>query len=201
MASFDLLLLPATTYCPPSAAQARKTQRSLNTIMEDEVTTQRNSMIMAQEKASRTAEWLSPMSDNFPTPRGNHFMSAPKAESTTASESEDESIISGTPSSAPWTRTSFTTEATEFDDLYDVSSDDDARRKPSVRRRSATRQTSRGSSRASVDSRISRSSLPVLAIPSKGDPWPGHEAFKALTSPIPPTPPPKVPMSPALFSY
>jgi SAM-dependent methyltransferase len=208
MATLDLLLLPATTYCPPSAAQARKTQRSLNTIMEDEVTSQRNSMIMmnrqsqAYEKASRTAEWLSPMSDNFPTPRGNHFMSAPIAEST-ASESE-ESIISGTsgtPSSAPWTRTSFTTEATDFDDLYDVSSDDEARRKPSVRRRSATRQTSRSSSRQSVDSRTSRKSLPVLAIPSQGDPWPGHEAFKALTSPIPPTPPPKVPMSPALFQY
>jgi SAM-dependent methyltransferase len=181
--------------------------------MEDEETSQRNSMMMMnrlsqeqQQKVSRTAEWLSPLSDNFPTPRGNHFMPAPIAESTDASDSESESIISSTsrtPSSAPWTRTSFTTEATDFDDIYDVSSDDEARRKPSVRRRSAQRQHSRGS-RASVDSissRTSRNSLPVLAIPSQGDPWPGHEAFKALTSPIPPTPPPKVPMSPALFSY
>ena len=207
MATLDFLL-PATTYCPPSAAQARKTPRALNTIMEDEETSQRNSMIMmdrrsqAQTKASRTAEWLSPLSDHFPTPRGNHFMPAPRPESTAASDSESESIISATPSSAPWTKTSFTTEATEFDDLYDVSSDDEARRKPSMRR-SATRQANRAnrSSVDSISSRTSRSSLPVLAIPSQGDPWPGVEAFKALTSPIPPTPPPKVPMSPALFSY
>lgn len=204
MATLDLL--PATTYSPPSPAQARKTNKTLNTIMEDDEESQRNSMMMErrrsqEQKASRTAQWLSPLSDHFPTPRGNHFMSAPIPESTDSSDNE--SIVSPTPSSAPWTRTSFTTEATDFDDLYDVSSDEDSRRKSSVRRRSATRQNTRAN-RSSVDSitsKTSRNSLPVLAIPSQGDPWPGVEAFKKLTSPIPPTPPPKVPMSPALFSY
>ncbi|KAG9228362.1 hypothetical protein BJ875DRAFT_477673 [Amylocarpus encephaloides] len=210
MATLDFLL-PATTYSPPAPAQARKTQRALNTIVEHEESSQLSARIMmdrrrSQElKASRTAEWLSPQSDNFPTPRGNHFMPAPTPESLAYSDTE--SIISATssatPSSAPWTRTSFTTEATDFDDLYDVSSDEDSRRKNAMRRRSATRQTSRGN-RSSIDSiasKASRNALPTLAIPSQGDPWPGHEAFKALTSPIPPTPPPKVPMSPALFQY
>ncbi|KAH6670631.1 hypothetical protein B0J14DRAFT_485854 [Halenospora varia] len=149
----------------------------------------------------KKADYLSPWSDHFPTPRGNHFMSAPIPPSTSSSDTESD--ISPCPSSAPWTRTSFTTEATDFDDLYDVSSDEDSRRKNSVRRRSATRQINRAnrSSVDSVSSKTSRNSLPVLAIPSQGDPWPGVEAFKLLTSPVPPTPPPKVPMSPALFSY
>ncbi|CAG8984199.1 hypothetical protein HYALB_00004182 [Hymenoscyphus albidus] len=202
MATLDLL--PAITYSPPSSAQARKTNKTLNTIMEDDEES-RKSMLMESRrsqgyKASQTAQWLSPLSD-FPTPRGNHFMSAHIPESTDASDSE--SSISPTPSSAPWTRTSFTTDATDFDDLYDVSSDEDSRRKSSVRRRSAIRQNTRAN-RSSVDSitsKTSRNSLPLLAIPSQGDPWPGVEAFKKLTSPIPPTPPPKVPMSPALFSY
>ncbi|RDL38475.1 uncharacterized protein BP5553_02815 [Venustampulla echinocandica] len=206
MATLDFL--PATTYAPPPPVQARRGQRqkSLNTIMEDEDESQRGSMIMdrrrSRDRSPKKADWLSPLSDHFPTPRGNHFMSAPIPPSTSSSDTE--SIPSPTPSSAPWTRASFTTEATEFDDLYDVSSDEDTRRKPSLRRRSSTTGQINRPKRSSVDSiysRTSRDSLPPLAIPSRGDPWPGVEAFKLLTSPVAPTPPPKVPMSPALFSY
>ncbi|KAF4636540.1 hypothetical protein G7Y89_g1547 [Cudoniella acicularis] len=203
MATLDFL--PATTYCPPSPAQDRRKQNPLNTIMEDDEESQRSSMItdrrQGRERSPKKADYLSPWSDHFPTPRGNHFMSAPIPPSTSSSDTESD--ISPCPSSAPWTKTSFTTEATDFDDLYDVSSDEDSRRKNTIRRRSATRQVNRAnrSSVDSISSKTSRDSLPVLAIPLQGDPWPGVEAFKLLTSPIPPTPPPKVPMSPALFSY
>ncbi|TVY82007.1 hypothetical protein LSUE1_G005524, partial [Lachnellula suecica] len=202
MATLDLL--PATTYQPPSPVQVQRKRRSLNTIMEDEEESMRGSVMVesrrSRDRSPQKADWLSPLSDHFPTPRGNHFMSAPIAQSATSSDTES---ISPALSSAPWTRDSFTTEATEFDDLYDVSSDEDARIKNSARRRNSTRQ-SRHVKRLSVDSnssRSSRNSLPSLVIPSQGDPWPGVEAFKMLTSPIPPTPPPKVPMSPAIFSY
>lgn len=145
------------------------------------------------------AAWLSPLSDHFPTPRGNHFMSAPIAASTDDSESESDSPA---PSSAPWTRDSFTTNATDFDDLYDASSDDEVRRRKSVVKKNTTRTANRSnrSSFESATSRASRKSLPAL-VTTQGDPWPGVAAFKLLSSPIPPTPPPKVPMSPAIFSY
>ena len=111
------------------------------------------------------ANWLSPLSDHFPTPRGNHFMSAPIPQSD---DSSDAGSISPSPSSAPWTRDSYTTEATEFDDLYDVSSDEETRRKKTIVRRNSARQATK-SNRSSADSsttRSSRTSLPALVIPS-----------------------------------
>jgi SAM-dependent methyltransferase len=90
------------------------------------------------------------------------------------------------------------TDNTEFDDLYDVSSDEDSKHKSSVARMNSTKST-RSARRSSTGSAISRQSL-SLVIPG-GDPWPGVAAFKLLTSPVPPTPPPKVPMSPAIFSF
>ncbi|TVY18503.1 hypothetical protein LARI1_G003141 [Lachnellula arida] len=201
MATLDLL--PATTYRPPSPVQVQRKRRSLNTIMEDDDESTRGSAMIegrrSRDRSPKMADWLSPLSDHFPTPRGNHFMSAPIPPSTSSSDTES---VSPTPSSAPWTRDSFTTEATEFDDIYDVSSDEDARIKNSARRNSARQ--SKHVKRHSVDSntsRSSRSSLPSLMIPAGGDPWPGVAAFKLLASPVPPTPPPKVPMSPAIFSY
>ncbi|KAK0119883.1 hypothetical protein ONS95_011313 [Cadophora gregata] len=200
-------LLPATTYRPPSPVQARRRRRSLKTIIEeDDVESTRGSSFIqvhrGRDISPKMAEWLSPLSDHFPTPRGNHFMSAPIPQSD---DSSDAGSISPSPSSAPWTRDSFTTEATEFDDLYDVSSDEETRRRKNLVRRNSARQTTTKSNRSSADSsttRSSLSSLPALVIPSsQGDPWPGVAAFKLLTSPVPPTPPPKVPMSPAIFSY
>lgn len=124
-------------------------------------------------------------------------MSAPICPSTSSSDTGDESPA---PSSTPWTRQSFMTDATDFDDLYDASSDEDVRKRSSVARRNSTRQ-SKQSRRSSTGSTTSGGSLPKLVIPSGGDPWPGVAAFKLLSSPVPPTPPPKVPMSPAIFSY
>ncbi|KAG0648146.1 hypothetical protein D0Z07_5805 [Hyphodiscus hymeniophilus] len=147
----------------------------------------------------KKANWLSPLSDHFPTPRGNHFMSAPiPYSSEESSDSENDSL---TPSSAPWTRNSYSTEATEFDDLYDVSSDEDERRKVVVRKNSKRQETK--TDREAEATTGNRAALPALVIPTGGDPWPGINNFKAMTSPasVPPTPPPKVPMSPAMFQY
>ncbi|CZR53888.1 related to verprolin [Phialocephala subalpina] len=202
-------LLPATTYRPPSPGQARRRRRSLNTIMEDEEDSNRGSMVevrRSRNMSPRKADWLSPLSDHFPTPRGIHFMSAPIPPSSVEDSDNDNDIesVSPTPSSAPWTRDSYTTEATEFDDLYDASSDEEKKKRVRARAKRNNSQKSdraKRSSGSSTGSRASLSSLPSLAIPSGGDPWPGVAAFKLLTSPVPPTPPPKVPMSPAIFKY
>ncbi|PBP23955.1 methyltransferase domain-containing protein [Diplocarpon rosae] len=201
-------ILPAKTYTspPPPPGQALRRRQSLNTIMEDEEESTRGSVVegrRGRDVSPKMAVRLSPLSEHFPTPRGNHFMSAPIPQ---ADDSSEAASISPSLSSAPWTRESFTTEATEFDDLYDVSSDEEERQRKNFARRNSARQETR-SNRSSTDSgasRSSRTSLPALVIPSQppqGDPWPGVAALKAMASPVPPTPPPKVPMSPAIFSY
>ncbi|KAH8593710.1 hypothetical protein B0O99DRAFT_626873 [Bisporella sp. PMI_857] len=209
-----LEFLPSTTYRPASApGQVPRRRPSLNTIIEVDEESHRGSNLAAkmgmdrgrnrspQDRSPKEAlvSWhLSPLSDHFPTPRGNHFLSAPICPSTPASTDRDTS--SPAPSSGLWTRQSFMTEATDFDDLYDASSDEDSRRKSSLARRPSIRQ-SKHTRRASTESKASRESLSNLVIPPSKDQWPGMEAYKSLTSPVPPTPPPKVPMSPAIFSY
>lgn len=196
-ASLDFL--PSTTYRPasPSGLVPRR-RRSLNTIAEESegsvvgADNEKDRRKSPKNRTPRLDELLSPLSDHFPTPRGRHFMVAPCPPSETSSDTDSVSA----PSSAPWTRQSYMTENTEFDDLYDVSSDDDSKKKSSVARKNSTRSTTR---RSSTGSAISRQSL-SLVIPG-GDPWPGVAAFKLLTNSVPPTPPPKVPMSPAIFSY
>ncbi|KAG4035714.1 hypothetical protein MFRU_001g04820 [Monilinia fructicola] len=204
MATLDYL--PATTYQPPASfVQAQRRRRHLNTIMEDEEESMRGSKHMemrGRDRSPHKADWLSPLSDHFPTPRANQFMQPYRPASPSCSDSSKDSTSN--PSSAPWTRTSFTTDATDFDDLYDASSDDDNRRSSTRRERSSVEQPSRSnrSSTGSLGSRNSLSSLPSLIIPSNGDPWAEVNAFKRqLTSPVPPTPPPRVSMSPAVLTY
>ena len=200
MATIDLL--PSTTYRPPSPGLVHRRRRSLNTIMEDDEESNQGLLFdtrgrdTSPRRSPKKADWLSPLSDHFPTPRGNHFISAPISYSTEFSDSENDSPA---PSSAPWTRNSYSTDATEFDDLYDVSSDEDDRRKAGVRRNNRP-QTNKAAAGSTIGN---RATLPTLVIPSDGDPWPGITTFKALTSPtsVPPTPTPKVPMSPAIFHY
>ncbi|KAG9245973.1 hypothetical protein BJ878DRAFT_322461 [Calycina marina] len=210
MASLELL--PATVYKPASATgQVPRRRPSLNTIIEVDEDSHRGSNLASKmqidrgrnrspqdksPKSSLTSWHLSPLSDHFPTPRGNHFLSAPICPSTSGSSNTD----TGSPatSSDPWTRQSFMTDATDFDDLYDASSDEDAR-KSTIARRPSTRY--KQSKRLSTGSRASRESLTSLVIPKSQDQWAGVNAFKLLTSPVPPTPPPKMPMSPAMLSY
>jgi SAM-dependent methyltransferase len=204
MATLDFL--PATTYRAPSPVLAHRRRRSLNTIMEDDEEPTREEQITERRGRSRTpspkADWRSPLSDHFPTPRGHHFMVAPIIPESPASTTESE--FSQT-SSGPWTRDSYGTQATEFDDLYDVSSDEeDSYNKKFaqnlVTRASSTRKPTTAS-RVSTGSIANRMSLPSLIIPSAEDQWVTMSAFKKLTSPVPPTPPPKVPMSPAVLKY
>ncbi|KAF7872288.1 hypothetical protein EAF04_003212 [Stromatinia cepivora] len=204
MATLDYL--PATTYRPStSPVQAQRRRRPLNTIMEDEEESIRGSKHMemrGRDRSPHKADWLSPLSDHFPTPRANQFMQPYRPASPSCSDSSKDS--SSAPSSAPWTRASFTTDATDFDDLYDVSSDEDNRRGSTLRRRSSIGQSQRSnrSSTSSIGSRNSLSSLPSLVIPSNEDPWAEVTAFKRqLASPVPPTPPPRVAMSPAVLTY
>lgn len=202
-----LLTLPATTYVPPSPALARNRRRSLNTIIEDEERSvekrgssqqQRDRDTTQKRKKDRKADRESPISEHFPTPRGTNFMSAPIPVSPTSSSTDSHL------SSAPWSRDSFTTEETEFDDIYGVSDDEIDRRKSNgsgLVRRSSGRRQSVSSVRLSSSSARSRTSLPSLIIPTSDNRWLGSAPFKVLNTPIPPTPPPKVPMSPAIYSY
>ena len=198
-----LNILPATTYRPGQNGQVPMVSRSLNTIMEEEESN-RGSFIelyRGRDRSPQKANWLSPLSDHFPTPRGNHFMSAPIPQSDP--EDSDDGSASPATSSQQWTRNSYSTDATDFDDLYDASSDEETKSRSTVGRRKSTRNsiTNTPPKVTAKIGRASRTALPALSIPRGGDPWPGVEAFKLMTSPIPPTPPPKVPMSPAILSY
>ncbi|OBT57866.1 hypothetical protein VE04_02207, partial [Pseudogymnoascus sp. 24MN13] len=202
MASLDFLT--AATYEAPSPVQAPRRRRSLNTIMEDDEESMRGGDDREDDrgrrgslspKAPSWSDWRSPLSDHFPTPRGNHFMIAPLMPASPSSPADSE--YSQT-SSGPWTRDSVGTQATDFDDLYDVSSDEEDSYKARQARSSIVRETS---SRKSTASPRQRNSLPSLIIPQSNEQWKAMAAFKKLASPVPPTPPPKVPMSPAVFQY
>jgi SAM-dependent methyltransferase len=188
----SLAFLPATTYTPPPPPAQVHRRRSLNTIIEDEEDSARGIPTPKEQ-----AKWFSPMSDHFPTPRGNHFMSAPIVPSSPSSVTDSEySVVS----SAPWNRDSFATQNTDFGDIYDISSDEENYQRKSSRaglsRTSSKRSTN--SQRLSGGSLVGRNSLPTLVIPVEKQS--STPSFK-FNSPIPPTPPPKVPMSPAVFEY
>jgi SAM-dependent methyltransferase len=224
MASF--VLLPATTYTPPPPVPAHRRRRSLNTIIEDEEDAPKGGIEAAEPQEqdesrlakwlspmsdhfptprardeTKKADWFSPMSDHFPTPRGNHFMSAPIVPASPSSATDSESEYSQV-SSAPWNRDSFATQATDLGDIYDVSSDEEKNQKTSSRvglSQTANKRRSTASKRVSSGSVAIRNSLPTLIIPDSDEKW-GPPTFK-FNSPIPPTPPPKLPMSPAVFQY
>ncbi|KAK6958080.1 hypothetical protein Daesc_000873 [Daldinia eschscholtzii] len=154
----------------------------------------------------KIVQWLSPRSDHFPTPRGFHFLSAPILPESPSATSAEESNSPSISSSDPWNRASISTDVTEFDDIYDVSDEEDTRRTSrmsSVRRRNSSRNAM--PRRSSVPSPTSHRALPPLVIPAQQNQevknLSGKLEFKMFTSPIPPTPPPKVEMSPAVMSY
>ncbi|KAI0858384.1 methyltransferase domain-containing protein [Xylaria cubensis] len=209
----ELFLLPSTTYQPPpSPSLARRPGRSLNTIMEEPEDSQRKRAsqgqrrVQARQSNDKIVQWLSPRINDFPTPRGFHYMSAPILPDSPSTASFDESN-SPSSSSNPWNRTSVSTDVTEFDDIYDVSDDEETRQKmtrtSSQRRHDGSRTASMKHSR--TGSSGSHLSLPPLVIPTQRDAnpenWSAKSNLKKFTSPIPPTPPAKVEMSPAVISY
>ncbi|KAK0717041.1 hypothetical protein B0T26DRAFT_647650 [Lasiosphaeria miniovina] len=214
----DFVLLPRT-FRPPSPQGRRRLGRTLNPIMEEPEQTKE--ALAAGERRRRLRQptekieqWLSPLSDHFPTPRGLHFLAAPVVPATPSYQSSEGEVdldlddtssetSSSNPSSKMWNnRGSIGTDVTEFDDLYDVS-DDEIHRKERLMANGIGRQGSAKSSRSSLrtssrSSTGSRRGLAPLVIPS--DAALVAAAKKALASPIAPTPTSAVPMSPAIMS-
>jgi SAM-dependent methyltransferase len=211
----DQVLLPRTTFRPSSPLGRRRPARTLNPIMEEPEQTRDSFIERRRNRRSidKIEQWLSPMSDHFPTPRGQHFLAAPvftTSSSCASSDAEPEpeldnddasSQASSSNPSLQWNNTnsrdSIMTDVTEFDDLYDVS-DDETTRKQRLQASGISRQRSsrsfRRTSRASMEM---RRSLTPLVIPEEAT----ATAAKKLMSPIPPTPPSAVLMSPALKSF
>jgi len=162
-------------------------------------------------------QWLSPLSDHFPTPRGMHFLAAPVLPATPsylasdneadvdADDASSDASLSTPSTTGVWNnRQSVMTDATEFDDLYDVS-DEEMERKQRLqangigRNRSSSNRSvrsSRSTRRTSRSSTDLRRVLAPLVIPGENQ----NAAVKKLMSPIPPTPPSAVPMSPAMMT-
>ncbi|KAI1423071.1 methyltransferase domain-containing protein [Xylaria sp. FL1777] len=164
-------------------------------------TLQSQRRVQARPSNDKIVQWLSPHSDHFPTPRGFHFMSAPILPDSPSTASFDESTSPST-SSNPWNRASVSTDVTEFDDIYNISDDEESRQKmtrTSSQKRTASVKHSR------TGSSSSHRGLPPLVIPAQQDSnlesWSGRSDVKKLTTPIPPTPPSKVEMSPAVISF
>lgn len=175
--------------------------------VEEEKRTSRQS----QSADSKIDQWLSPLSDHFPTPRGQHFLAAPVLPATPSCVSSDceadldnddaSSEASSSNPSLQWNnhnnrtnRDSIMTDVTEFDDLYDVSEDEIERKECLEANGISRQQSSRSVRRASRASLEPGRSLAPLVIPEP----PVGAAAKKVTSPIPPTPPSAVAMSPAI---
>ncbi|KXJ88249.1 hypothetical protein Micbo1qcDRAFT_166906 [Microdochium bolleyi] len=214
-----LILLPSTTYQPPAPAPVRRHGMALNTIMEEgsaqrarqhhglklaNLPVERPSFV-TQSSQEKITQWLSPQSDHFPTPRGFHFMSAPilpESPSAASMEYDEESVGNNSPSasfssSIPWNRMSLSTVITEFDDIYDVSDEEDRRK--SVRRTGSLKRYN--SSRSSIKRNLTPLTIPEERESNVVEAWSGAPDFKKLTSPVPVTPSHKVEMSPAVMSY
>lgn len=182
------LLLPATTYQPPPR-QVRGTV--LNTIME--------------ERQDSTCGGDRSESDSDATVIGRpiyldvkQFGAVAQPWRSAATPSPSSAPSSGTSSAEDWQ-----TGRPEFNDLYDASDNETefSDSCPSLRDSLSSRPTSfaTDSTRNSVGSTTSgRNRYPAILIPSNSM-WSGVTS-PSKNSPVPPTPPPKIPVSPAALS-
>ncbi|KAL1839007.1 hypothetical protein VTJ49DRAFT_1982 [Mycothermus thermophilus] len=207
------VMLPRTTYRAPSPQGRWKQARALNPIMEEDEqlrSPRAEDRIRNRRSIDKIQQWLSPTSDAFPTPRGQHFLPAPILPSDSEADLDHDDAGSQTSSSIPslqWNpdrnsshRDSIMTDVTEFDDLYDVSDDEITRKERLQANGISRRSSSRSLRRASRVSTDLRRSLAPLVIPVESAPAP-MTAAKKLVSPIPPTPPSAVVMSPAVKEF
>ncbi|KAL4920757.1 cytochrome P450-domain-containing protein [Aspergillus aurantiobrunneus] len=176
---------PATARCPPSR-QVRGTR--LNTIIEDSRETQ---------YADKSAHSPTNNSPKSPAPQlrlKTAGLSSPLARYERSMSPVSADSISSC-SDADWQ-----SQMKNFDDLYDAT-DDQSDFSDECMSYSSTRPTSLLTSTTRSDSVISPSSrnrYPSISIPSSNL-WPSlHGAPKS--SPVPPTPPQKIPVSPAALS-
>ncbi|KFA64379.1 hypothetical protein S40285_01041 [Stachybotrys chlorohalonatus IBT 40285] len=197
------LRLAPQRYQPQESSLARRQKNLLNPIIEEDSEDgriHRSAMgrqgMRADTSHLKIQAWLSPMSDHFPTPRGNNFLSAPILPSSPSTESAPDS--SPTTSSNRWNRASTATDNTEFEDLYDVSDQEDDIQH--TKRQSA-------SGLKIVTSHPSHSSRqPTPLVIPKGretgnETWSAVDEFKKLTSPVQLTPSVNIPMSPAQLDF
>lgn len=182
----------ANTARPLESSQARRRAQGLNPIIEENEDGKVTTPFSVRDRRTdlKIEAWLSPMSDHFPTPRGMHYLPAPVLPSSPSTES---GVDSPAGSINPWNRASVTTDATEFEDLYDVTDDEDIdelvkmpKRMSSLRSRPASRQQPTPivipeSKQASVQ----ETTLSAV------------DEFKKIVSPIPLTPSVKFTISPA----
>lgn len=223
----ELVILPQNADHEPTP-QGRRRPRALNTIIEEEnedrMSPNRSPFLrskIVRDKAAdqeRLQAWLAPLdaipSEDlptpraFPTPRGFHFMTAPILPSSPSSASasgEEGSSQSSSSRTNSWTRRSVMTDVTEFDDLYGVS--DESEPEIESMRAPKNRKSKGHMVPASTSSNEARKALPQLVIPGghqlNSVKWsPKHQDLKKThASPIPPTPPSAVAMSPAMLSY
>jgi SAM-dependent methyltransferase len=169
------------------------------------------------KSVEKIEQWLSPMSDHFPTPRGMHFLAAPIMPATPSAVpseyevdetgSETSSSVPSVPSTQMWnSRASVMTSATEFDDLYDIS-DDEKSRKAQLRASGISRKM--GSKSSGSSRRMSqlpgdlRRSLAPLVIPTQRESNADalSATLKKQLSPVPPTPPTHVSLEAAQLSF
>ncbi|KAI9722642.1 MAG: hypothetical protein M1812_001573 [Candelaria pacifica] len=183
----DYYLLPSTVYQPPRLGQAP----NLNTIIEDEnsdleqVPKQQSPRVRRIGNSSPYA--ISPLDDRLTPSRRYDHREAFDDHSPASAVSSSSSTWS-TPKHGP-----------DFDDLYDVTDDehDQAKMKAPTTFIHRSSNLSKQSRRDSSGSNGSRNRYPTLLIPSPRL-WPNIKNHK--DSPVPPTPPPKIPISPAVLS-
>ncbi|KAI9701983.1 MAG: hypothetical protein M1836_001327 [Candelina mexicana] len=183
----DYYLLPPTVYQPPRLGQAP----NLNTIIEDEnsdvepVAKHRSPKVRRMGNTSPYA--FSPLESRLtPTRRYDHRETHDRLSPASAVSS----------SSSTW---SAPKHGPDFDELYDVSDDDQdqAKTKISSPFLHHSSKLSQQNQRNSTDLKGSPNRYPTLVIPSPRL-WPNVKNHK--DSPVPPTPPPKIPISPAVLS-
>ncbi|KAH0533905.1 hypothetical protein FGG08_007475 [Glutinoglossum americanum] len=152
-------------------------------------------------RSEPTEPFVSPIEDDFPTPRAFSLRNPPSPMSC------DGYLVS------PVDEKPNNTRPPDFDDMYDATDDEidrdepleidvippeDEDAPPVIVRRPSTRSAHAPIRTDSLDPGIPRNRYPSLAIP-RGGKWSGPHEIK-MNSPVPPTPPPKIPISPAALS-
>ncbi|KJZ72634.1 hypothetical protein HIM_07993 [Hirsutella minnesotensis 3608] len=202
----ETTLLSQDTYQSQESSLARRQRRHLNPIIEEDSDDGQGGTHAASDGKTRLRgashlqiqAWLSPVSDHFPTPRGMHYLAAPILPSSPSTVSGADS--SPSTSSNPWNRASVVTDNTEFEDLYDVSEEDEDQDMIRPLRRSCSvkmeAQTGNGL--------LSKQPTPLI-IPTgpqlSNDAWSAVDGLKKIASPMPPTPSTKLQMSPAQLEF
>lgn len=207
--------MAGTLQIPPSSFQSRepslgrRPKRLLNPIIEEDSDDgqAQNTAMDQQRRRGDTSHlkieaWLSPMSDHFPTPRGMHYLSAPVLPSSPSTVSGDGSSPTTT-STNMWNRASTATENTEFEDLYDVSEEEDDDALSQYFQRSSIGRTSHSQavSQSPIPKQPTRLAIPDKATDRPDEPWSAVDELKKITSPVPVTPSAQLPMLPAQMDF